>query len=447
MNVFLIISFVLTIIILLLPFALKRTTSVGNMANAVVTLGILGTFSGIVLGLLGFDVNDISGSVPSLLEGLRFAFLTSIGGIAASVLIKLWPGFYGIKTPKLDANKQENIASHMLEVLERIDKGISGDGETTLVTQIQKLRTTTSDSMADLNKSFNEFADKIVADSTQSLIDALTQVMRNFNTQINEQFGDNFKHLNESVGKMLDWQKEYYERIEVLTSQFQVSVDAMLNSEQVLTSLVKKAAIYQETSEKLDSLIVNLNTNTDAFANLAENAKNAFPLIEDNLNSITSKLKENIDAIIDENKTVTDRLNDAIKTIIDNNEQASESMSESIADLIEENKRVSEMLHNAVDDQIKSIETAYKDLEEEQKDLNGHLRSNMETMVNDTTEALKSRTEAIDEALQEELNKALSSLGRQLVSLSEKFASDYKPLTEKLREVLEISKNLDNGNS
>ena len=63
----------------------------------VVTFGILGTFIGIFLGLISFQVTDIYGSVPKLLEGLKTAFLTSIAGMIAGILLKIAPGIYLIK--------------------------------------------------------------------------------------------------------------------------------------------------------------------------------------------------------------------------------------------------------------------------------------------------------------------------------------------------------------
>jgi len=45
----------------------------------------------------------------------------------------------------------------------------------------------------------------------------------------------------------------------------------------------------------------------------------------------------------------------------------------------------------------------------------------------------------IDKGLEEELTKALNSLGGSLAALSAKFVQDYQPLTEKLREVVRLS--------
>ena len=48
----------------------------------------------------------------------------------------------------------------------------------------------------------------------------------------------------------------------------------------------------------------------------------------------------------------------------------------------------------------------------------------------------------LDTALQEELTRALESLGSQLTSLSRRFVDDYSPLTEKLRDVVQMASNL-----
>ena len=52
------------------------------------SLGILGTFTGILIGLLNFNVDEIDKSVPDLLEGLKIAFATSIVGISAAIIFR-----------------------------------------------------------------------------------------------------------------------------------------------------------------------------------------------------------------------------------------------------------------------------------------------------------------------------------------------------------------------
>src|SRR5690606_20394245 len=127
-----------------------------ELSGIVTTFGILGTFVGIFIGLITFEVNDIYGSVPQLLEGLKTAFLTSISGMFAGIIVKIKPSFYGIKVIQEDDSSEVEIMIKTLkeinetqieaskrenEQLRRIERALFGEGDTTLLTQIQKLRT------------------------------------------------------------------------------------------------------------------------------------------------------------------------------------------------------------------------------------------------------------------------------------------------------------------
>lgn len=54
------------------------------------TIGILGTFLGIAVGLYFFDVKDMEGSIPILLGGLKTAFFASIAGIVCYFIFSKW---------------------------------------------------------------------------------------------------------------------------------------------------------------------------------------------------------------------------------------------------------------------------------------------------------------------------------------------------------------------
>lgn len=51
------------------------------------TLGVLGTFLGITIGLVFFNEKDLTNSIPQLLSGLRTAFFTSLCGMISSMLL------------------------------------------------------------------------------------------------------------------------------------------------------------------------------------------------------------------------------------------------------------------------------------------------------------------------------------------------------------------------
>ena len=56
-----------------------------------------------------------------------------------------------------------------------------------------------------------------------------------------------------------------------------------------------------------------------------------------------------------------------------------------------------------------------------------------------TEESINGRMETLDQEIQKELQRTLTIMGSNLASVSEKFVSDYTPLTERLREVVQIA--------
>ena len=62
-------------------------TDLTSVASTVMTsLGITGTFVGILFGLQDFQINDIDNSIATLLDGLKIAFATSVLGLFSSLL-------------------------------------------------------------------------------------------------------------------------------------------------------------------------------------------------------------------------------------------------------------------------------------------------------------------------------------------------------------------------
>ena len=401
---------VLSLLIFLSPRILRKHLPPQAIASTAVSLGILGTFLGIFLGLLNFDVNNISESIPPLLSGLRTAFATSIAGLVTSLIVKLRPETFGIKSLDAEDKKSTSAAAHMIQLLRNIDRGIAsveksiaGDQETTLLTQVQKLRTTTLDGLGELNRTFKEFAERMVENNTQALIDALTQVMRDFNTKINEQFGENFKRLNEAVGKMVEWQKEYSARVEHMTAQFQHALQGISDCERTLESISQKTAVFQASSEKLDALLSNLGMGLSGVGEMGRTAQNAFPIIERQLKDLT------------------------------------QGFSEAVQSAVRENTRMLATQKEGIDQQIISMSRAYNDLGQHLQRISAETNANIDKLVKTNADRITEQLTRMDQELGNELNKALTTLGTQLTSLSAKFVQDYTPLTVELQKLVQLS--------
>ncbi len=82
---------------------------------------------------------DINASVPKLINGLQTAFVTSIAGLLANLILRIFPSVYGFKEERM-GKKSDDMVEQMIESLNRVANSISGDGESTMVTQLQKIR-------------------------------------------------------------------------------------------------------------------------------------------------------------------------------------------------------------------------------------------------------------------------------------------------------------------
>lgn len=171
---------------ILILFAMSiQKNSIRNYKNEIVSLGVLGTFVGIAVGLFHFDVTDIKSSMPQLLEGLKTAFITSGVGIFFSILLSIFKPL------------KNNSKSETLEALELI------------VTE--------------------------------------------FNHNLTEQFGDNFKQLNEAVKNMIIWQEGYKTHI----------TRSEQNLNNILLQLEKIEMVKEEEKKAIEQLISNLSKSSE----------------------------------------------------------------------------------------------------------------------------------------------------------------------------------------
>ena len=81
------VNLVFVIIILMLAIVDQKTKK--DFKSQIVSVGVLGTFVGIFIGLQGFNPEDIMNSVNDILAGLKTAFFTSIVGMSVALILSI----------------------------------------------------------------------------------------------------------------------------------------------------------------------------------------------------------------------------------------------------------------------------------------------------------------------------------------------------------------------
>lgn len=269
----------------------SRGTQEGQMLAT--GFGILGTFIGIVIGLLHFDTTNIDESVPQLLDGLRFAFITSIIGMGFSLIIGAFPrplGFESVAVEAKDKSESELLAE-LLEEMKNLNSNIAGDNDTTLITQVQKLRTSVTDKQDELKKSFDEFAREMAENNVKALIEAVQQVMEDFNTKINDQLGENFKRLSEATENLVTWQDQYREQLATSVEALTKASETLGTSSESMSTFTERAQDFDHVANQLKESLETMGASMTGLKNLADTLENSGKTIRDEMNKIT---KQNI---------------------------------------------------------------------------------------------------------------------------------------------------------
>lgn len=337
------------------------------------TLGMLGTFAGIAVGLFFFDSSNINNSIPQLLSGLKFAFVTSIVGLICSI--------WHTKSSKNWDITEDNPTDDLLKTIAKNIKVLGEDKESSIIGQIKLLRS-----------DFGDFAKKVAESSaksaTKAIVEALTGVVKDFNQKITEQFGDNFKQLNEAVGRLLIWQEEYKNYMDGFKGNLELVSDAIDKNSQAVQTLPEILEQIKETVSAADKEIVKLAQGLSDMHEVGKAATKTFP-------EVITAIKDVADKTILETKRLSDR---AEKLVGEVSERVKELTDESV---------------NKIDEVGKQALTSIGDMGEKAKQVLPDMKKSLNTMIEDT-------------------NNQLEALGGHIVGITQKLVSNFQELSDSL---------------
>lgn len=511
----------LLLLVFLMACVLKRTDSLHGFTQytptLLTTLGILGTFFGIVAGLLAFDVSDIDGSIEGLLSGMKTAFITSLVGMFLSIVYKVLVSTGLLVTNAGQEMDEDQIgAAELYAVMKEQRDGIaalreaigSGD-ESSLTGQLKLLRSDFNDAEKQSRKEFEEFqeklwmklqdfADMLSKSATETVIEALKQVITDFNTNLTEQFGDNFKELNKAVEKLVEWQDNYKGQLDDMTKQYAQGVTAITETQTAVSGIQESAGQIPESMDRLGEVmtvnqhqIQELGRHLDAFKDVRDKAVEAVPqlkeqigltvegvesaskLLTDGIAKTSEALQESISQSASEFQESAFSANQSLVSASDVIQKSSEQTGELLKDLSEElnnsfrnlvadmneqNKSISEALRDSgkavVEEAARSRESFETGLEsmrnqlvhslEQMADQQANqvqgliagLQRSMEEAMSKSAESVEGSVDILDQALQTEINRSMEQMGQALVSITGKFTEDYQGLVQEMNRVI-----------
>lgn len=322
----------------------KRSSIVNSIPGILVTLGILGTFLGIFIAILAFDVSDIQGSVPSLLEGMKTAFITSIAGMLGSILLTF---IFRIEdditasTTKETSKDPVEILQEISRVLVSLDstsksiettivKCFQSEDQSSMVSQMKLIRSDMGDMKREIKDAMDIFSEKVSEFATKGIMDALRSVLEKFNAALSEVVGKAFDDLAQAVIKLVEWQENYRSHVENFEKHIETTLRKATESVNVLSesgshlseikgnlsqigNIITPMGLtikeLEETIKELQHQNKLMENMLKSIRDIGKEAKGVIPEISRNMNELTKNFAE-------AEKSFTGRLRESLDSMV-----------------------------------------------------------------------------------------------------------------------------------
>lgn len=448
--------------------------------NLLTSLGMLGTFTGIVIGLLHFDPEDIDGSISLLLGGLQTAFMTSLFGMAMTIFYKIITGLPWLQ-PKVDfASGPDEIGPehiHQLlreqnDNLSKLHHAIAGDDSDTLTGQIRLLRQHQDDNhkalvketsrqteaaealgkyaevqrerfndfARELSTQMHDFAEMMSKSATEQVINALKEVIQDFNNQLTEQFGENFKALDASVKSLVEWQENYRQQLGEMRDQYAQGVTAITQTEASVAVISEKSKAIPETMSGLETLLTatqrqldDLESHLAAFKDMRDRAVEAVPEIRRQIEETVSEINQAAKSAAQDLVTGSVSMKDEL---LQGSARINEEMIEGASGLNERYNRVHESLQGTSDQLSTQSEQIARSFRESHEEVNSHVRNLVEQLTQ-SSEQMGSRMQEGSERIEMKMQEGADGIGKRFTDMQDTLEGNSNTLKDGAKHLSE----------
>ncbi len=269
--------------------------------DVLTSLGILGTFVGLVWGLRGFNPQTyeaMTSSVSSLVNGIKVAFITSIYGISLSMAFSYWlrgafsrvsesldsflDTYYLCAVPPTDVTAMNFVLSNQKEqtkVMEGMADALAKQIAESFDGQITPL-------MEEIKQTLDNFTQVITLQQEKLLENISHQVMDSMKKELLSEFSEMRLLLRESNRA----QKDFIQFMSDAQARFQTD---FLSGEREMTRVMKASTNSQaETLAAMQEQQENLREFVEYMAQAMEKMSRISDLGDRTLEAVTQRLEE-----------------------------------------------------------------------------------------------------------------------------------------------------------
>ena len=355
------------------------------------TLGVLGTFGGITIGLIFFDTADLDESIPLLLSGLKTAFFTSIAGMLSSVyLSRLISRLYD-KTDK--GVSDINIAAGLIT---KAVSDMSTDNIETLHTMMKQ------------QEMQNQLLEKIHQDHLNS-IDIL-----NLNKDFQEYLVKHLNLVNDNLLKGIGKSQDIADKVDSVKTTLSTQIVDLCDTAKNVSS--KMANVHE--------VLTHISSDTSNISSINDNVATSLEALG-NLDASEQHVSEEIDKLGGVLQTEVGEVNHVVKAQFAELSASINKVNTKIAEDILQKLSLLESKSGMAYDQLTRISSDTSNI----SSINDNVATSLEALGN---------LDASEQHVSEEIDKLGEKMNNDISTIVQKLANTDNLLTGKLNEMTRL---------
>ena len=422
------------------------------------SLGILGTFVGLVLGLRGFNPTSyeaMSGSVETLIKGIKVAFVTSIYGLTLSLAFSYWlrgtltsvsesldrflDAYYTSVVPPTDATAMNHIIANQnsqTKLMQQMQKDLAKEVAQSLSVSIQP-------TVEHLDQTMDNFTDVVTMNQEKLMENIAERVART----MKQEFFSEFIEMRRVMGKTNKTQREHLQFIREAENQFQSDVlDGEMRMSQAMEASSDVVLRALDAMNQQEQMVA-------AFVGDMQNAMNGIAQTSD----LSLRMTQQMDHLINMNDDVADkmmevaRLNEQYTKSLASVQAANSDLSEGLSVMNDANIRMTDQISkmNSVTvealDEGRKVQVAYNNSASEYLDQIRESQAELTTQMQTQQANLREFTDYMTQVLSRmsKLTEITSQAAMNLTERADKIkamenGTDLTEMTAALNRLVEL---------
>lgn len=435
---------------------LEHRRIVEYFPTAVSTLGVLGTFFGITMGLVAFDSGNLDQSIPGLLDGLKTAFFTSLAGMIGSMILSSILNLKQDKTDKgvSDINQAAGTICNAVQSMSEMNKRT-----------LEKLAAQMEEQEKDRKAFYRTMGD--VMDKVKLSQAAIAETLGSINTTTSSTASalDSLVILGRSQEASLATVKESIDKVSASSDTQTAAITAMSETmdgvrtgvealSNISDSVLQSVGRIEEASASQTEAMQSVQKNADEIAGSTHHLAEILDVVsgmsstQDQMNDQIQKLKDILDGEVDQIERSMDKTNSLLERKFDEfTELLKKSNTEALVEVMKEvtaefqkqmDALISKLIQENFDQLNKSVERLNQ-WQQENKEMIASLTKQYKEMATNFETTSESLTRVKDDT--ESLVSEGGKLRKIVDSLNEVIVNDERFIktAEHLQKTAELS--------